>query len=234
MSTLSTWNPKVGLLTLLAIVLAIIVAFQGVVLYRVARNGVSLPSAMSFTLPSWKSTQVPNPAKVGGANVAVNTPPATPAAGDVAPSTSNNLWNQVEQFHNQMDQLFADTFVQPGLGVITNGSLSYTVPSMDLTDAKDHYVVQMDMPGADKSKIKVNVEGRLLSVSGQRDTSNEIKNNDNQVVRSERSTAEFERTITLPSPVKADAVQADYNNGVLTINLPKNDTATDTTDVPVH
>jgi HSP20 family protein len=90
------------------------------------------------------------------------------------------------------------------------------------------------MPGADKSKIQVNIEGRFLSVSGQRETSNETKGSNNQVIRNERSTAEFERTMTLPTPVNAAAAKADYTNGVLTINLPKTDKATDTTDVTVQ
>jgi HSP20 family protein len=65
------------------------------------------------------------------------------------------------------------------------------------------------------------------------DTSNETKDVNNKVIRSERSTAQFERTITLPTPVKADAVKADYTDGVLTVNLPKTDKATEATTVTV-
>ncbi|MCE0523503.1 MAG: Hsp20/alpha crystallin family protein [Methylacidiphilales bacterium] len=230
MSTLSTGNHKVSLWTVLAVILAIIVAFQGIVLYRVAKSAVSWPSAMSLTIPSWKP-QIPKPNQVGGANVAVN---ALPGTGATVSSSDNDLWNQIEQFHNQMDRLFANSFAQPGFAVITGDNSGFTVPSMDLRDAKDHYIVQMDMPGADKSKIKVNIEGRLLSVSGQRETSNETKDSGNQMIRSERSTAEFERTITLPTPVNASTAKADYTNGVLTINLPKTDKTTDTAEVTVQ
>ncbi|HUB66001.1 MAG TPA: Hsp20/alpha crystallin family protein [Candidatus Methylacidiphilales bacterium] len=149
-------------------------------------------------------------------------------------SANDNTWNQLNQFHQRMDQLFADTFAQSGLGGTIDENLGFTVPSMDLRDEKDHYTVRMDMPGADKGTIKVNVGGSLLSVSGQRETSNETKDSGNQVIRSERSTAQFERTISLPTPVKPESVTADYTNGVLTINLPKSDKVAEATNVTVQ
>ena len=76
-------------------------------------------------------------------------------------------------------------------------------------------------------------EGRLLTISGDRTTVEETKDND-KVVRSERSMAQFVRTVELPGPVKADAVDAKYDNGVLTLNLPKADQAASGTQVPIH
>ena len=89
------------------------------------------------------------------------------------------------------------------------------------------------MPGTDKTSIKVNVEGRLLTISGQRTSVNETKDND-KVIRSERSMAQFVRSIELPGPVKTDAVDAKYDNGVLNITLPKADAVASNTQVTVH
>jgi HSP20 family molecular chaperone IbpA len=62
------------------------------------------------------------------------------------------------------------------------------VPSLDLRDEKDRYVVTMDMPGADKGSLKIEVKGRYLSVSGRRDSTNETKQG-GTVIQNERSTA---------------------------------------------
>jgi HSP20 family protein len=142
-------------------------------------------------------------------------------------------FEQIEQFHNRMDQLFADTFAQSGLAAANGDDLGFAVPSLDLRDDKDHYTVRMDMPGADKGTLKVNIEGSQLSVSGRRETSADTRN-DNKVIHNERSASQFERIITLPGAVQTDAVKADYTNGVLTITLPKADKATDTINVTVH
>jgi HSP20 family protein len=106
-------------------------------------------------------------------------------------------------------------------------------PNLDVREEKDHYTVRVDMPGASKDSIKVNVEGRLLTISGDRTTVDETKDND-KVVRTERSMAEFVRTLELPGPVKADSVEAKYDNGVLTLNLPKDTQTASGTTVPVH
>jgi len=102
-----------------------------------------------------------------------------------------------------------------------------------IREEKDHYTVRADMPGASKDSIKVNVEGRLLTIAGDRTTVNETKDND-KVVRSERSMALFVRSVELPGPVKAESVDAKYDNGVLTLTLPKADQDTTGTAVPVH
>jgi HSP20 family protein len=60
----------------------------------------------------------------------------------------------------------------------------------------------------------------ILSVIGQREVA--LQSNDaGSMVRNERSTAQFERSVTLPGPVQVNEVHAKYDNGVLTINLPK-------------
>jgi HSP20 family protein len=104
--------------------------------------------------------------------------------------------------------------------------------NLDVREEKDHYTVRADMPGADKSSIKVNVEGRLLTISAERTSVNETKNDD-KVVRSERSMAQFVRAIELPGPVKTESVDAKYNDGVLTLTLPKSDQVASSSQIPV-
>jgi HSP20 family protein len=152
----------------------------------------------------------------------------SPAAWAATPFSASDPWDQLDQFHNSMDQLFSQEFDLSG----ANGAREFTVPSMDVTNQKDRYEVRMDMPGADKSKLKVNVDGQQLTVSGERQMTDESANG-GKVIRSERATAEFERSMTLPGPVRATAVQAKYENGVLTIDLPKSEAGASSTSVSV-
>jgi HSP20 family protein len=163
---------------------------------------------------------------------------AIPATDDwLAPSSAAkagnlaNPWDQLNQLHQRMDQLFNNSLSQfpfDGSDLVTLSS-----PNFDLREETDHYTIHADMPGTDKSSIKVNVEGRLVTISGQRTALNETKNQD-AVIRSERNMAEFIRTIELPGPVKASAVDAKYDNGVLTLTLPKAADANASTQVPIR
>jgi HSP20 family protein len=130
-----------------------------------------------------------------------------------------------------MDQLFNNSlnlFPLDGTDLITMSS-----PNFDLREEADHYTIRADMPGTDKSSINVKVEGRLVTISGQRAAISETKSKD-AMIRSERNMAEFVRTIELPGPVKASDVDARYDNGVLTVVLPKAGETNASTQVPIH
>jgi HSP20 family protein len=149
-----------------------------------------------------------------------------------APLASGSPWDQLNALREQMDQMFNNTlnrFPMDGSDLLS----SMSSPSFDLRDEGDHYGLRLDMPGADKSTIKVNVEGRIVTISGERTVISESSRND-KVLRSERNLARFERTVQLPGPVKTDSVDAKYDNGVLTLNLPKADRVASSTQVPVH
>lgn len=151
----------------------------------------------------------------------------------MAPSVAGNPWEQLNALHQRMDQMFNNALSQFPVDDPTTIISTLSSPNLDVREEKDHYTIRADMPGADKSSIKVNVEGRQLMLSGERTSVNETKSND-KVARSERSMAQFVRTIQLPGPVKADAVDAKYDNGVLTLHLPKADQATSSTQVPIQ
>jgi HSP20 family protein len=93
-------------------------------------------------------------------------------------------------------------------------------PQMDVKDQNGEYIVRFDIPGADKSKITVNVDDRQLTVKGSTDETIEKKDGD-RVLRQERRSGQFERSITLPGPVEADKITARYENGVLVVTAPK-------------
>ncbi len=135
-------------------------------------------------------------------------------------------WNPFSEFlemRERMNHLFDDSFgrlsLDPESKEMEAGALAFS-PSLDLQEKDGSYVARMDIPGADKPKLSVTVEDRLLTVSGQINASSERREGDH-VLRKERRSGKFQRSLMLPSAVAADAMTANYENGVLTITVPK-------------
>ena len=97
------------------------------------------------------------------------------------------------------------------------------VPSeirMDVTDAGDVYKIHAEIPGVSKDAIHVAMDGNLITVSAevkQEDT----ESKDDRVLRSERYFGSVSRSFQLPQEVDASKAKAKYDNGVLSLTLPK-------------
>ena len=96
-------------------------------------------------------------------------------------------------------------------------------PSLDLSETDAALEVRMDIPGMEAKEIDIQVNGNVLTVSGERKEEREEKGKTYH--RVERSVGAFSRSITLPCVVKESAVDAQYKNGILTIKLPKTEEA---------
>jgi len=96
-------------------------------------------------------------------------------------------------------------------------------PAVELSEDKNNLVVTAELPGLKKEDIDVTLLDGVLTISGER--KQERKTEEGGIHRSERYFGRFERTITLPSEVAADAVKADYKDGLLTVTLPKSEAA---------
>jgi HSP20 family protein len=138
-----------------------------------------------------------------------------------APLPSLNPFRDMIQLQQEMDRLFGSTLNPysgfPAFDAVFDQDIKQ---AMDLRERPDAFVVQMDLPGLDKSDIQIEVVNHLLTVSGERKGSIE-KKDDEHVLMQERSVSSFRREVVLPSNVDADHVTAEYKAGVLTITLPK-------------
>lgn len=92
-------------------------------------------------------------------------------------------------------------------------------PRVDLIENDNEFVLKADLPGIDKKDLKVQVENNMLTISGERKYENEDKSD--RYYRNERFYGRFQRSFSLSDRVKADAIKADYKDGVLTVTLPK-------------
>ena len=90
----------------------------------------------------------------------------------------------------------------------------------DIKDKGDHFELEADLPGVKKEDIAVGIDGDCLTISAQRDSQREEKNDQEQYVRRERSYGSYSRSFDI-SNVKSEEISGSYENGVLKLVLPK-------------
>lgn len=94
------------------------------------------------------------------------------------------------------------------------------LPQTNLEEKDDRYIVTMNIPGSDKDEINVELEGDTLTVSAKTKMSS-IDKKSKSFLRMERSMGSFQRSVELPGNVDVGAMETKYEDGVLTIVLPK-------------
>ncbi|HWQ13309.1 MAG TPA: Hsp20/alpha crystallin family protein [Roseiflexaceae bacterium] len=115
-----------------------------------------------------------------------------------------------------MNQLFEESFVRPSLARGDSGGFT---PALDLSETEDAYIVEAAVPGLKPENLEVTLENGLLSIKGEvKQESEEKKRNFHRI---ERRFGSFVRTVNLPTSVKADAISATLQNGVLRLEIPK-------------
>ena len=110
-----------------------------------------------------------------------------------------------EPFSREVDRIFDRLFDAP--------AAQRWAPAMDLTEAEDHYVLKADLPGVSDEDVSIEVDRGVLTVSGERRAEHE--QHEKGWHRIERAFGTFQRQLTLPEGVDADAVTAEFDRGVL-------------------
>lgn len=123
---------------------------------------------------------------------------------------------ELGSLQTEMNRLFSTFF--DGAGTPPD-ALRRWVPPMDLVEGDDHFVLRADLPGVRQEDVSVELEGDVLTISGERRIEHDAK--EGGFVRLERATGGFRRMLTLPEGVDADAVTAAFSDGVLEIRIPK-------------
>jgi HSP20 family protein len=98
-----------------------------------------------------------------------------------------------------------------------------TVPAVNVSEEKDSFKVTMAAPGMKKDDFKIDVDGNVMTISAE--TKEEKEEKDTKYTRKEYNYSSFSRSFTLPSEVNKEKIEAKYDNGVLTLALPKKEEA---------
>jgi HSP20 family protein len=122
-------------------------------------------------------------------------------------------FRDVAALQNEMSRLMGGFFDADGR---TNQAW---VPAVDVWETEDEIVYAFDLPGIPEDKISVELEDNALTISGDRERTDEVK--DDRFYRFERRFGAFSRTIGLPQGTSEDGITADYTNGVLEIHVRK-------------
>ena len=118
-----------------------------------------------------------------------------------------------------MDRLFDDAFTRP----LSMAGNSWSIPAVDMYQTDNEIVVKAALPGIQADEVQINITGDVLTLKGEVKQSEEVKEKAYHI--HEQRWGAFERTLILPANVVADKAKADFENGILTITLPKAEVA---------
>ncbi|HEY9637697.1 MAG TPA: Hsp20/alpha crystallin family protein [Coleofasciculaceae cyanobacterium] len=126
-------------------------------------------------------------------------------------------FQEVETLRRQMDQMFDD---------LTGWNRDYQIawkPAIEVQDTDDNVVLRAEIPGIEGKDLDIRVTREAVAITGEHRY--EKKTDEKGFFRSEFRYGKFQRVIPLPVPVQNDQVKADFTNGILTLTLPKVETA---------
>lgn len=196
---------KTPIIIAIATVLVIILGIQSYVIFNLNESVKHLSEKQK--IPDNFQAKIPNLPNPGSDNQLFKDQPWNP-------------YEEMQRMQNEMEQLFGDSFSRFHLNAPL-GSLS-KIPDVDLQEKPDQYIVTVNAPGADESSLDIKLEDQLLSISIKTEhAKNETDNQKGKYQYRERFFGQFQRTLTLPGSANAAKMTTKYDNGVLTITIPK-------------
>ena len=126
---------------------------------------------------------------------------------------------ELVSLREMMNKLFEDSFVRPPAWP-ADGTGTRTLP-IDLHETPDEFVVSASVPGVKPEELDITVTGDTLQLKGE--TKAESKTEETSYLRKERHYGSFYRELALPTEVQSGKAEATFDNGILTVKLPKVD-----------
>ena len=134
-----------------------------------------------------------------------------------------NRWEQpfrgTTTLQEQINRVYGD-----GVGnTAEESNLTPWAPAVDIFETEHELVVKADLPEVNPQDLDIRVENNILTIRGERKFENKV--NEENYLRVERAYGSFSRSFSLANSVKSDAIKADYQDGVLTLSIPKREEA---------
>lgn len=128
--------------------------------------------------------------------------------------TESNAFSELDRMRSQIESLFGRLTES-----LPTGFGPGVFPLINVTEDKDRLYVRAELPGIKANELEISATSNSLSIAGERKVAPE--NEAASYHRREREAGVFRRTITLPNDIDSNRVEAHYNNGILTVTLPK-------------
>ena len=128
-------------------------------------------------------------------------------------SPFERLWD----IHREMDRLFEPVET----GERQQGTSPAWLPPMDVVETGDSLLCHIEVPGLSREDLDIRVEGNVVTITGEKRYQQDDGAKNGGFRHIERRYGRFERSFTIPQSVEAERVKAQYENGVLTVILPK-------------
>jgi HSP20 family protein len=125
----------------------------------------------------------------------------------------------VTTLQDQVNRVIGDLVGRTG----EESNLTPWAPAVDIYETEHELVVKADLPDVNLQDLDIHVENNILTIRGERKFENKVK--EENYLRMERSYGSFSRTFSLANSVNSEAIKADYQNGVLTLSIPKREEA---------
>jgi HSP20 family molecular chaperone IbpA len=122
---------------------------------------------------------------------------------------NNPVSTSLNSFNSMFDSIFGDW-----------GMESSRIPSVDVHETENAYVLEAELPGFKEEDVNVQVEKHVLHLSSVEKQDKEEKQDKKYLIR-ERYRRSFDRYFSLPEGIKEDAITGEFANGVLTVTMPK-------------
>ena len=123
-----------------------------------------------------------------------------------------------EELEHEMDKIFSDFPFNPRREMRPTKNRNFS-PACDFSETDSHYLVSVDLPGMNKDDVNVEVREGMLTISGER------KSEHKEEGYQERYFGSFTRSFTLPKMAKVEEIEANFENGVLRLAIPKPESA---------
>jgi HSP20 family protein len=133
--------------------------------------------------------------------------------------TRFELFSVAGTLQDQINRVFNDVLGRSG----EESNLTTWAAAVDIFETEHELVVKADLPDIDPKDLDIRVENNILTIRGERKF--EKKVDQDNYLRVERAYGSFARSFTLANTVNSEAIKADYQNGVLTLSIPKREEA---------
>ena len=130
------------------------------------------------------------------------------------PKSNFASWPELDLFSNRLSRVFGNAWDTPEL-------TGAWIPAVNVEEAADELLLTAELPGMHEEDINVDIENNILTIRGEKREAREEGAEGHKHHVSERRYGSFQRAFKLPKSVQADAVQADFESGILTVRLPK-------------